>query len=421
MSCSPDCCRPSIRITHEEFHDVPAMVLASSNSIFGKTEQEVVERRSIDTKDKDWRWNGKKGCAFKEPQAVLKHLEFLESKFFASFRFFWGRGNVFTLPPEGKDGDWESIEARLRIAAGSKFRAPEDATVSGPYRPLGRASEDPECQCCDPDCRVTLCCTAPGMLWDFCYYSANNHPLHGIFSHSPLHRLSTLERICMEITTISFGFFTCLLKTKWVDERDSPFPFFNEQSDAVRKYMFSLLVVTLPGMIMWRFNWMAFTTPCFIVDKAKATSSKKKFCGCLAHSAEVLGYVFCLVSIAFIVFDIFFREGISGKLSMEDHIKHSYAIAFTRAQAYILEWAIMLGLYFNPWFAWGHSDVTPGTKSCLVTYVADNLGLGGWRIQKQEFQNNCIHALEKIELIKESHKNEAHVEEAPQQHCFNIC
>merc|ERR1711963_124176 len=69
---------------------------------------------------------------------------------------------------------------------------------------------------CDPDCVGS--CIPPGWSQDLFYYSANVHPLHGLFACDPEHRLNWLERVFIEFVTIAFVFCVAGLEYSWVHE-----------------------------------------------------------------------------------------------------------------------------------------------------------------------------------------------------------
>merc|ERR1712048_1532716 len=73
---------------------------------------------------------------------------------------------------------------------------------------------------CDYDQATESNCISmpPGWWADLCYYSANQHPLHGIFACDPVHPLNWFERLQMEIATIAFTFFTLYIEHQWIAE-----------------------------------------------------------------------------------------------------------------------------------------------------------------------------------------------------------
>merc|ERR1711974_461380 len=62
-----------------------------------------------------------------------------------------------------------------------------------------------------------------------------------------------------------------------------------------------------------------------------------------------------------------------------------------RVTSYIFAWAMMVGVYFNPFVAWGQPD--PAGKLCAGDYI----GIGQWRVEKQRFQGLCVRAMDRIE------------------------
>merc|ERR1712083_710425 len=66
----------------------------------------------------------------------------------------------------------------------------------------------------------------------------------------------------------------------------------------------------------------------------------------------------------------------------------------SRLTGYLIPWAMMLSLYFNPFIAFGQPDPY-AEKSCkyYIAMVGDLIGLGQWRIEKQFFQRILVEAL----------------------------
>jgi len=220
----------------------------------------------------------------------------------------------------------------------------------------------------DPDCKGSTI-IPPDWIHDFYYYSANNHPLHGIFCCDNEHPLEKKERLCMEIATWGFSFYTVMLKTAWVNQGNAPIPMLEN------KVMFSLVVVTVPSMVMFWVLFLLFTCPCYVVDEStNDAASVKKARRCMRIGA-VVAYTLCAIGILFFLVRLVFS-----KVAQHHHM-HLKSVIISRLSSYVIAWLMMLLIYMNPLLAWGQTD-PDGTPSSL----ADLIGLGQWRIEKQRFQ-----------------------------------
>merc|ERR1712129_89658 len=272
-------------------------------------------------------------------------------------------------------------------AAGTYTKLKQEDTESRePLQPKSDHETEnlPTLQCgIDPDCRrySRQWLIPPGWWKDLVYYSANNHPLHGIVSCDPCGRLSAFERAMLEIATCGFSLVNQNLKLAWVEHKRHTFVEGTAPPLALRQpLIFSVLVVTIPGVFIWYALYFLFTMPkCGMVNGALASRQEleraKRFTCC----GETCGHILVLVSVVFIIWRIIVNpHGVWHNL---------LAVLFSRLQAYVCAWLFMLFLTFNPVAAWGQPD--PSGPFC----AGDLLGLGQWRVEKQKFQVSCLRAL----------------------------
>jgi len=221
----------------------------------------------------------------------------------------------------------------------------------------------------------------PGWWKDLVYYSANNHPLHGILSCDPSGRLSALERGMIEIATCGLSLVNQNLKLAWVEHRRHTFIEGAAPPLALRQpLVFSIIVVTIPGVFIWYALWALFTMPkCGMVNEALAPQKEVKRAKKFTCCGEICGHILVCVSVLFVVWRMIVNpHGVWDNL---------LAVLFSRLQAYVSAWLFMLCITFNPIAAWGQPD--PSGPFC----AGDLLGLGQWRVEKQKFQVSCLRAL----------------------------
>jgi len=155
----------------------------------------------------------------------------------------------------------------------------------------------------DPDCTSWWNPFPQGWWPDVWYYSANNHPLHGIFMCDPIHPLSWIERVCMELATLGFTCWTAVLQYRWVtedpDASRSPFPFLQNP------LIFSLVMVTIPGMIMWWTLFLLFTCKCGQVNKARTSRKATNKAKILRGVGATIAYILCTVGVLCLLYFFF--------------------------------------------------------------------------------------------------------------------
>jgi hypothetical protein len=299
------------------------------------------------------------------------HRTYLLVNAFRQFRAFFGRGQSYmpgsmALEQDSSSNhmDKESLEAIVRPLLKQDQEAlliqqEEGLLVQGLSFPCFQLGLDPEWASC---------------RGDFLFYSANNHPLHGIFCCSPDHPLSRPERMAIEIVTVLFSYFTL-----WLAERQG------EQS-FLEAFIFSFLYVTLPGIILWWMLFLLFTCPKLgIVDEAMSSKSDIKRAYRWRFAGATLGYVLLVCIFVCVLALCAIKDlGFWTKALM---------VVRGRAKGYIIFWFLQIFFYFNPVVAWGQ----PGGEATTLGFIGDCVGLGQWRIERQRFQSICASALQEWE------------------------
>jgi len=207
---------------------------------------------------------------------------------------------------------------------------------------------------------------------DFVFYSANNHPLHGIFSCSPDHPLSCIERLAIEAVTIMFTYITL-----WIADMNEDIQFTNA--------VVCMLIITIPGIVLWWLLFLLFTCPKLgIVNEAISRTDAIKKARSWRCIGERVGYGIALtVFLVMIGFTIFGRHYIS--------MGWNTLLVFRgRLKGYLIFSGLQTFVYFNPLIAWGTTD----THFTTFGLIGDLIGLGQWRIERQRFKWVCARALQ---------------------------
>mmetsp|Transcript_61624 Transcript_61624/g.198480 ORF Transcript_61624/g.198480 Transcript_61624/m.198480 type:complete len:475 (+) Transcript_61624:118-1542(+) len=310
---------------------------------------------------------------------ALIHLEYLLSTAHREFRAFFGLGQPWR-PQLGAEVSLRDLaEAAGSLWASQGGRREERLGLVQP----GRAGPTPRVPRTfqigfDPDRRGSsaLDILPPGWLKDFYYYSANNHPFHGIFECDPCHPLSKPERIAMEVATMGYALFTTFLRHRWLDEGEAP------QEALAHPLLYKLLISTLLSMVVWWTLFLLFTCPKLgSVDESQAGQRQIKKAKCWRCCGESLGYIVVVVGLCLILVTVYRGCG-QGKL-----VNYCLTVVSGRIMGYVISWCLFAFVYFNPIIAWGQPD--PNAKFNLGDYI----GLGQWRIEKQRFQMRCVEIL----------------------------
>lgn len=272
----------------------------------------------------------------------------------------------------------------------------------------------------DPDCGG--CSLIPQGWWaDYRYYMANFHPLLSIVAHDPHHRLHCYHRVLMEIATIGYSFFTARLRPEWIEEQKAPWPWSpwlytwvlpipTPSGWTSVPFLFILLIVTIPGIVMWWIFFYLYTCMCGHIDTSRATPAQERRARRITIAGNVVGTATIITGISLFMYNfhtlapylrhtvkqvqervnvtnlhlglrscipdchteidkqfLIFRTGLAGRLMSYLIVAPCYALA----------------LPFNPLLAWGQPD--PREGYCWGDYI----GLGQWRIEKQRFRNTC--------------------------------
>jgi len=245
--------------------------------------------------------------------------------------------------------------------------------------------------CMDPDASIFTLGIAPGWLSDFLYFSANNHPLHGILSCSPQNRFLRMERIAMEIAVIAFTSITANYKKKWTELKEVPDWLPDWAYFLTDPYWFTLAMVTIPGFIYRKLLFFLFTVPCCIASPDSG-GCMKCCSGFFTWIFETMGYLIVALAVGLLATEYFTYDG----ENYENRNKYFEALVWVsvlgRVNGWGVYWAMYLGLQFNPWLAIGQPDPKV-SENFVVTAIA----LGQWRIDKQRFQNHCLNILDKVQ------------------------
>lgn len=316
---------------------------------------------------------------------AVENLKSLLRDAHVAFRAFFARGQ----PWREKDGAYDVEEMRLsmlELATGQPTVERESSSERGEVVPLsGRsaAASPPEFQCSWDGPRFRL----PVGWWpDLVYYSANNHPLHGIFACDNEHPLSWIERLVMEVASIGFSAATLALHDKWVIQHRG----LNEEDLVIlgNEFVFSLVVVTLPSVVMWWTLFLLFTCAKCHPNAAKVTEQEVIKARRWRSVGAAIGYMLVIVGVAG-WFCMRYLHTIGRRL-------HRARLVKGRLKAYFIATFMMAFVYFNPFVAWGQP--VPGGRFNLGDYI----GLGQWRIEKQRFQAMCLTGAKRIQESRDS-------------------
>jgi len=144
--------------------------------------------------------------------------------------------------------------------------------------------------------------------------------------------------------------------------------------------VFNLVMVTVPGLVIWWALFLLFTCPGLgCVDESAASPANVRRAFWVRACSTALGYVIVLL-------------GCLAIFSVETHINDYWRpLASGRLKGYVISAVLMVFVYFNPLIAWGQPN--PDATSC---HIGDLIGLGQWTIEKQRFQAVCEEALYKM-------------------------
>lgn len=178
----------------------------------------------------------------------------------------------------------------------------------------------------------------------------------------------------MEIATWGFTLGTSLMHRRWVKENHAPLEFLSDEQT------FSMLMVTIPGLIVWWTLFLLFTCKRGQVNHAHSTQVQTKKAWWMRCVGASFAYFFCVAGVAYTIY--FFVEKVLNKnQEVEPYLER---LVIARLKSYLLFWFLIFFVYFNPLISWGTPD--PNKPQ---TGIGDLIGLGQWRIEKQRFQVKC--------------------------------
>eukprot|EP00747_Dinoflagellata_sp_TGD_P054474 gnl/TRDRNA2_/TRDRNA2_149040_c0_seq1.p1 gnl/TRDRNA2_/TRDRNA2_149040_c0~~gnl/TRDRNA2_/TRDRNA2_149040_c0_seq1.p1 ORF type:complete len:538 (+),score=60.85 gnl/TRDRNA2_/TRDRNA2_149040_c0_seq1:68-1681(+) len=359
----------------------------------------ILNKPLLETAMREFDTDNSKSLDIQEWGSFLNALEILRLQYllrmaFLEFRSFFARGQPWSV--RQVDGSrhldhLKVMKAKLTQASGSFLHLPVDDSVQREREMV----EDRELQAltrevqatgsvkhevpklqigCDPDGGHLWGMLPHGWTADIHYYSANNHPLHGIFSCDPKHPLSQWERTMMEIATVGLSLFGASWKHRWVTEGQAPF------AALTNEHIFRLSLITLPAVIIWWIFFMLFTCPKYgIIDESCADPTEVRKARSCERVGVWIGHGLLLLGICVIVVRI-----VHVARSVDESLQLQI-IMIGRLEGYAFSWMLMLLVYFNPFIA------------CADWLLGGLIGLGQWRAEKTRFQVRCIAALQKVE------------------------
>jgi len=328
----------------------------------------------------------------------MQHLQYLLCGAHLECRAFYGHGQRWLASEDGVQNP--TIE-ELKSAAGKTFI---NSSGQLSLRKLGlfQASVDKD----------AVTGVIPVGLWpDLCYYSANNHPLHGIFCCDPNHRLRRSERVFMEVVTCCFIMWSAAAKHACCENKvGCVFSFMPFSNLLERPQVFDFVIITLGGIIVWWALFLCFTTPkCGQVDLAVSDVRQIQSARKCSLVGDICGYGISVLGF------LAFAWRVHRAIEFSDIQRLNLAsVVVGRITSYVFAWVLMVVFYFNPFLAWGQPD--PSGSLCIGDYI----GVGQWRIEKQRFQALCIHAVDKFDCRDQSLQQGSFATGSPQHNRVNL-
>jgi len=354
---------------------------ALPSAIHGIFNMDIIDEavKSFDA-DKDENLDVNEFINFTDRLATLKLQAYL-ARAFSQSRAFFGRCQDWIEEPldymHGIRGD------DLARAAGSSLvvscnSSRDDGAELLEVRQWGRVQigRDPDLWILGAEMNAQTSIVPIGWKDDFCYFSANNHAFHGLFSADPEHRLSKFERLAMEMATCGWMLFSAKLEHDRIEGSTLEGVAWPRTS----RFVF----VTLPGVVIWRTLFVLFTCPyCGEIDPVIATKSQIYRAWIFSRLGETLGYLVVFLGILLLV------TACQGSIHLLD-------VCIGRLVGYIITWIFMLVVPFNPFIAVGSADPKQPQG------VLNLLSIGRWRIEKQRFQALCVMAIPKVDAADHS-------------------
>lgn len=206
-----------------------------------------------------------------------------------------------------------------------------------------------------------------GWRSDLYYYSANFHPLHGIWGCDANNRLERWDRLMSEISVLCYGAWMAV--ERWHMQHGGDQPAWLEED-----FYFQLTCVTIPGMLLGNILFFLYTTPQWTVDESVADKEVIEKARWVSDVGDWLGNFVVVCLIVSLVIRVYRFELVNG-----DEIPTQIVVDMVmgRLNAYLISWVLMVGINFNPFIAWGS---TKHDETCL----GDWIGLGQWVMQKRK-------------------------------------
>jgi len=233
----------------------------------------------------------------------------------------------------------------------------------------------------------------PGLWADMVYYSANNHPLHGIFCCDQSHPLDSKERLFIELVTIGL---TLIFEITWTESISVARVGEDAESEWVRRQLWAVLLLTIPSVIGWWLLFLLFVMPgCGTVDDSKDSERKKKKATIYTWGGRLVA---CFVGLTVFIIEIVIFIKMP---SWEELITLLLAVFLGMVSRYLFAWGMMAFFWFNPFVAWGDSSPEwkgkPGRSKAAncCAKLGNIIGLGQWRIEKQRFQGRLVQHLKR--------------------------
>lgn len=348
-------------------------------------------------------------------QLAVHHLQFCLTSSFTKGQIFYGRGqdNWAALVSNEEAPVLDAEDLRRIVTEDSDGRVEDDDDrkwlVDKEWE-----KEHNQPWCCgacpnihfhrDPDCGTGRCWFPKGWWSDFFYFSANVHPLHGIFSADPNNRFDRFERFFVELATLGIMYMMALKQEEWV-VNDRPPYFAQWLSDPVA----FALCNTILGVLSWWMLFMLFTCPCSLADPARHPPRQVRRLDRVSAAAGAFGWLLVVGGGCFFVWEMYRMSTQSGCLSAqagcegatdyyaclhespscEASIKRQrtqlWQVFLARIRGYGISWFLAFALWMNPVVHWG-SAINPSHPGNLV-------GIGQWTVEKQKFKLLCHRVL----------------------------
>jgi hypothetical protein len=295
-------------------------------------------------------------------------LRYLQQMAQIGFRAYWGRGHPATDYSSGMNTqchvrvmvDELQDQVRARLDAGSQMRNMVQYGI--------------------------LVDDWKGWFADLYYYSANLHPLHGLWGCCANNRLDRSDRLMMEIAVLCYCF--------WLGHERSGMVLRDTDGDSKMHWIlenpryFQWLCVTGPSMVLFYILYFLFTTPfCGVVDESSAHPNQIKYAKRVSSVGDYMGNILTATLIGVAVWRTWKNHS-----HRTDDFGIIIATIYARGSAYVCAWAMYVGIYFNPFIAWGTTQplgewkdgkfVT--TKLPLFGLLGDLCGLGQWTMEKNK-------------------------------------